>query len=638
MFDFRKVEQDTLRFWKENKIFEKSLENRKKAKRFVFWEGPPTANGLPHIGHFLTRVYKDVYGRYKTMRGFYVLRKAGWDTHGLPVEIEVEKELGFKNKKDIEKFGIAEFNKKAKASVWKYKAEWEEMTRRTGFWLDTDNPYITYENKYIESLWAIIKKIWDKKLLYLAHRVVPFCTRCGTPLSSHEVAQGYKTVTDKSVTVKFLIFNPKSPVGDLGSPLRDFEFLNKLKIPKNSKLYILAWTTTPWTLPGNVALAVGKDIEYVVVEQNGENYILAKDLVEKVFEPTTYNLQPTTYKGSALVGLEYEPLFDIKELKSEKSYRIYDSDFVSTEEGTGVVHTAVMYGEDDYELGTKIGLPKFHTVDEQGRFVGVSPELDGKYVKDPETEELVIRQLEIRNLLLKVENFEHDYPFCWRCDTPLIYYAKESWFIKMSALRDKLLKNNSKVNWTPEHIKEGRFGQWLKEGKDWAFSRERYWGTPLPIWKCGSCGEFLTVGSMDELDKYRYKPKNEFYILRHGHSEKNGEEGREIISSKVEADKYHLTKNGVEQIQKVVKQLKKLGGVDRVIASPFIRTQETAKIVAEELGLKVQTEPLLGEFQHGVLCEGMTHAFCVANHMANQGWETKTADGESWKDVRRRMS
>ena len=283
MFDFKKIEQETLSFWKENKIFKKSLDSRKKAKSFVFFEGPPTANGLPHIGHFLTRVYKDLYGRYKTMRGFYILRKAGWDTHGLPVEIEVEKELGFKNKKDIDKYGIAEFNKKAKENVWKYKAKWEEMTRRTGFWLDTDNPYITYENKYIESLWAIIKKIWDKKLLYLAHRVVPFCTRCGTPLSSHEVAQGYRTITDKSVIVKFKILNLKFLKPELFKNL-------KLEI-KNSPIYILAWTTTPWTLPGNVALAVGKNIDYVVVESNGENYILAKELVEKVFEPTTYNPQ-----------------------------------------------------------------------------------------------------------------------------------------------------------------------------------------------------------------------------------------------------------------------------------------------------------------------------------------------------------
>ncbi|MBI4158047.1 MAG: class I tRNA ligase family protein [Candidatus Yanofskybacteria bacterium] len=654
MFDFRKVEQETLSFWKENKIFEKSLESRKKAKKFVFWEGPPTANGLPHIGHFLTRVYKDVYGRYKTMRGFFVLRKAGWDTHGLPVEIEVEKELGFKSKKDIEKFGIAEFNKKAKENVWKYKTEWEEMTRRTGFWLDTDNPYITYENKYIESLWAIIKKIWDKKLLYLAHRVVPFCTRCGTPLSSHEVAQGYRRITDKSVFVKFKVKSLKFKSPELKNLETD-----------NLQTYILAWTTTPWTLPGNVALAVGKDIDYVAVEKDGECFILAKDLVEKVFGSTALlRYCATALKGSDLVGLEYEPLFDVEEFKSDKSYRIYDADFVSTAEGTGVVHTAVMYGEDDYDLGTKVGLPKFHTVDEQGKFVGVGHGLDGLYVKDKVTEDKIIEYLTSNNQLLTSNFYEHDYPFCWRCDTPLIYYAKESWFIKMSSVNKQLLENNKKINWFPKHIKEGRFGQWLKEGKDWAFSRERYWGTPLPIWVCpngnfqfpisnfqtnpkskipnskheNGCGNYFVAGSLEDLDKYRYKPKNEFYILRHGHSEKNGQGGKEIISSIIANDKYHLTEEGKEQVRNAAKKLKKLGDVDVIIASPFIRTQETAKIVAEELGLKVETEPLLGEFQHGVLCEGMTHVFCIANHTANQGWETKTADGESWKDVRRRMS
>ena len=639
MFDLNKIEKKVLSFWKENEIFDKSLENRKGAKRFIFWEGPPTANGLPHIGHFLTRVYKDVYGRYKTMRGFFVSRRAGWDTHGLPVEIEIEKELGFKNKKDIEKYGIAEFNKKAKESAWKYKAEWEEMTRRTGFWLDTGNPYITYENKYIESLWAIIKKIWDKELLYLAHRVVPFCTRCGTPLSSHEVAQGYKTITDRSVIVKFLISTEIPGLKHREPSPSKSEFLNKLKYQNsNTKTYILAWTTTPWTLPGNVALAVGKDIDYAIVEQNGENYILAKDLIEKVFgQNSKFKIHNSEFKGSDLVGLEYEPLFDVKELKSDKSYKVYDADFVSTQEGTGVVHTAVMYGEDDYNLGVKAGLPKFHTVDEQGKFINVGAELDGMYVKSKATEDKIIEILNTKYLIFNALDYEHDYPFCWRCGTPLLYYAKESWFIKMSALNKRLLENNQKINWIPGHIKEGRFGQWLKEGKDWAFSRERYWGTPLPVWKCGDCGDFFTAGSINDLEEYRYKPGNEFYILRHGHSEKNGNGGNEIISSKVESDKYHLTEDGKEQIKKAAQKLKK-SGVNMIIASPFIRTRETAEIVANELGLEFKIEPLLGEFQHGSLCEGRTHNFCVISHMPSQEWETKTADGESWKDTRRRMS
>jgi isoleucyl-tRNA synthetase len=615
--DFHKKEEKILNFWKDNNIFEKSLENRRSAGRrsFVFFEGPPTANGLPHIGHFLTRIYKDVFGRYKTMRGYFVLRKAGWDTHGLPVEIEIEKELGFKNKKDIEAYGIDNFNKKAKESVWKYKNEWEQMTRKMGFWLDMSDPYVTYKNQYIESLWSIIKKIWDRKLLYLAHRVVPFCTRCGTPLSSHEVAQGYKLTKEKSVYIKFKL-----------KPNNKFQ----------ENTYILAWTTTPWTLPGNVALAVGKNIRYVQVGKDGEKFIIAKDLAEKVIG-TDYNVEKEI-KGNDLVGMEYEPLFNVEKLKSDKSYKIYDADFVSTTDGTGVVHTAVMYGEDDYDLGTKIGLPKFHTVDEQGKFIHVGYGLDGIYVKAKGVDEKVIEILQQNGNFLKTEDYEHDYPFCWRCDSPLLYYAKESWFIKMSAVNKELLANNKKVNWIPEHIKEGRFGQWLKEGKDWAFSRERYWGTPLPIWKCNDCGEFITVGSLEDLEKNRYKSKNEFYVLRHGHSIKNGYgDNPPILNSVLEKDKYPLTPDGKKQAQDVAKKLKKMGGVDVIISSPFLRTKETAQIVAEELGIKIHLDDRIMEFQHDSMCEGKTSHVCGMKFEKGD-WENKALDGESWKDLKKRMS
>src|SRR3989344_974294 len=478
-YDFDSVEKKILDYWKTHKIFEKSLaKNRKsgffcKTKKFVFFEGPPTANGLPGIHHVLARVYKDIICRFKTMQGFFVLRKAGWDTHGLSVEIEIEKELGFTSKKDIESYGIDKFNKKAKESVWKYKKEWEKMTTRMGYWLDLDNPYITYENEYIESVWAIIKKIWDRGLLVKAHKVVPFCTRCGTPLSSHEVAQGYKKVTERSVYLKF-------------------------KIKDKENTYILAWTTTPWTLPGNVALAVGIDIDYVLAEKDGNNYILAKELVGKVLESANIVKE---FKGKELIGMEYEPLFAVEELKSEASYKIYEADFVATAEGTGVVHTAVMYGEDDYVLGTKLGLPKIHTVDEQGKFKDIVPDFAGQFVKSGKTENLIVEKLKNEGKLFKEENYEHDYPFCWRCDSPLLYYAKDSWFIKMSAVNKELLANNETINWVPDHIKEGQFGQWIKEGKDWAFSRERYWGTPLPIWECGKCNHRDVIGSIKEIEE-----------------------------------------------------------------------------------------------------------------------------------------
>ena len=389
-------EKEVLEFWENHKIFQKSIEQRKGSKRFVFFEGPPTANGKPGIHHFLGRAFKDLYGRYKTMRGFFVLRRAGWDTHGLPVEIEVEKELGFKNKKDIEEFGIAKFNKKAKENVWKYKNQWEEMTKSMGFWIDLENPYITYENKYIESVWWILKKLFEKKLLYQGHKILPYCTRCGTALSSHEVAQGYKDITETSVYVKFKIKNPET---------------HNLK----PETYLLVWTTTPWTLPGNLALAVGKNIEYVVAEYGNDYLILAKDRIEKTFgSATNYKLQTTSYKGSDLVGLEYEPLFDIQTLKSPTSYKVYDADFVTTEEGTGIVHTAVMYGEDDYELGKKVGLPTHHTVDGQGKFTDDLKEFAGQNVKTAEPE--IIKYLDKNNLLFKIISF------C-NCIFSLVFYT-----------------------------------------------------------------------------------------------------------------------------------------------------------------------------------------------------------------------
>jgi len=447
---------------------------------FTFYEGPPTANGQPGIHHVLARAFKDLIPRFKTMQGYLVERKAGWDTHGLPVELEVEKKLKISGKPEIEKYGIEKFNTECQKSVWQYKEEWEKLTERIGFWLDMENPYITYDKDYVETLWWIFKKIYDRGFLYQGYKVVPQCPRCGTALSSHEVAQGYKAITEPSVYIKFKVTkgNDLAASGD----------------------FILSWTTTPWTLPGNVALAVGIDFAYVKVSQKGQNYILAKELLDII--EGDYKIEKE-FKGSALVGIEYEPLFAGAIPKDTPNYqnafKVYKADFVTTADGTGIVHTAVMYGEDDYNLGAQVDLPKYHTVDENGYFLSSVAKWSGQFVKDKKVEEEITADLDLRGLLFKTEDYTHDYPFCWRCHTPLLYYAKDSWFIKMSALREQLIKENKKINWIPAHIKEGRFGEWLVQVKDWAISRERYWGTPLPIWQCSACKQIKVIGSYQEL-------------------------------------------------------------------------------------------------------------------------------------------
>lgn len=483
MVQFPELENKWLTYWRRYKIFDKTLSKPSPAGKFVFFEGPPTANGKPGIHHVLARAFKDLIPRYKTMRGYHVDRKAGWDTQGLPVELQVEKELGFGGKPDIEKYGVKEFNERCRADVWKYKEEWEKLTERMGFWLDLANPYITYERSYIESLWWIFKQIDKAGLLYQDYKVLPHCPRCGTALSSHEVALGYKNVDERAVYVKFKIKSHH-----LGHHFAD-------------RGYILSWTTTPWTLPGNVALAVKGDIVYVQVEVGGESLILSKDRLTTVMADQTYRVI-REFTGEELVGWEYEPLFNIKPLQNEKSQRIYTADFVTVTEGTGVVHTAVMYGEDDFNLGKQVGLPTYHTVDESGNFTVNVPLVAGRFVKDKEVEEVILSDLRKRGLLFKEEIYNHDYPFCWRCSTPLLYYAKPSWFIKMSALRTELKAANEKINWYPQHIKYGRFGEWLEGIKDWAVSRERYWGTPLPIWRCDYCQHKLVVGSLAELMGY----------------------------------------------------------------------------------------------------------------------------------------
>ena len=471
--DFVQREKEILSFWKDNKIFEKSIESRKDGEVFTFFDGPPTANGKPHIGHILTRVVKDIIPRYKTMKGYKVLRKAGWDTHGLPVELEIEKKLGISGKPQIEEYGVEPFIKQCKDSVFTYESLWRTMSDRVGFWADMDNPYVTYHNSYIESVWWALKQIWDKGLLYKGHKIVPYCPRCGTSLSSHEVAQGYKDVKDKSAYAKFLVKGTTN------------EFL-------------LAWTTTPWTLPSNLALTVNADEYYVKVALNDEKYILAEALVSKVFVEEEKPEVIQKCKGIELKGLEYEPLFDYAKdiVKDQKAYYVVCDSYVTLTDGTGIVHCAPAFGEDDARVGKDNNLPFVQLVNEEGKFLKEVTDWAGVFVKD--ADEDIIKKLKQENKLLKAENYEHSYPFCWRCDTPLLYYARDTWFIAMTKVRDMLVKNNNTVNWMPDNIKQGRFGNFLENVIDWGLSRERYWGTPLPIWEC-SCGHKEAIGSIEQL-------------------------------------------------------------------------------------------------------------------------------------------
>lgn len=478
--DFPELEEQVLELWKENRIFSKSLEIRKGEPRYIFYEGPPTANGLPGLHHVLARVFKDLFPRYKTMRGYLVDRRAGWDTHGLPVELEVEKELGLKSKREIEEFGIARFNDLCKESVFRYVEEWERMTERIGFWIDMDDPYVTLKNEYIESVWWILKQLWDKDLIYQGFKVVPYCPRCGTPLSDHEVALGYRQADDPSVFVRF--------------PLRD-----------EPDTYFLVWTTTPWTLPGNVALAVGEDLDYAIVRQDGERLILARDLVEEVIQGD-YEITHVV-KGQEMVEerLHYRPLFTF--LPPEKdAYYVVAGDFVSTEDGTGIVHIAPAFGAEDMEVGQTHDLPVFQTVNERGEFIDAVTPWRGLFVKQADPQ--IIEELENRGLLYGSGTYTHTYPFCWRCASPLLYYARPTWYIETSRVQDRLLANNQRINWVPEHIRDGRFGNWLENNVDWALGRERYWGTPLPAWVCQECGERKFIGSVQELEEGAGRPLN----------------------------------------------------------------------------------------------------------------------------------
>ena len=468
--NFVEREKEVEKLWRERNVFKRSIDQREGCDVFTFYDGPPTANGKPHIGHILTRVMKDMIPRYRTMKGYKVLRKAGWDTHGLPVELEVEKKLGLDGKKQIEAYGMESFIKQCKESVWKYLHEWERMSERIGYWADMENPYVTYDNNYIESVWWSLKRIHEMGLLYKGYKVVPYCPRCGTALSSHEVAQGYKDVEDMTAFVRFKV--------------------------RGEDKYLMAWTTTPWTLPSNVALCVNADEDYTEFKWDGRVCIMAKALIKQVVGDAEIE-EIKTVKGAELVGMEYEPLFNCADTAGKKAFYVVADGYVTLTEGTGIVHIAPAFGEDDARVGHQNDLPFVQLVGPDGKFVEGTP-WAGTFVK--QADPTILDELEQKGLLVKKEKHSHNYPFCWRCDTPLIYYARSTWFIRMTAVRDNLVANNRSVNWLPDNIKEGRMGNFLENVIDWGLSRERYWGTPLPIWTC-ECGHMHVIGSIEELKR-----------------------------------------------------------------------------------------------------------------------------------------
>lgn len=647
--DVARREEEILAFWQEHKIFEKTLEKPSPKGEFIFYEGPPTANGRPGVHHLESRAFKDAIPRYRTMRGYHVPRRAGWDTHGLPVEIEVEKELGFKGKKDIEAYGIAAFNKKCRESVFRYVDEWQKFTERIGYWVDQGRAYFTFDPSYMESVWSIVKKVHDDGRLYKDYKVLPWCSRCGTALSSHELAQGYAEIKDLSLTVKFALTDEPNT-------------------------HFLAWTTTPWTLPGNVALAVGEDIEYVKVkdiyisgtateplgtevrkgsEVRTEHYILAKDIFLKRKEEFVKNRffknqTPEiveTIKGRDLVGVSYKSLYpyahelapESEKPKFGKAYQVYPADFVTTEEGTGIVHTAVMYGQDDFELGTHAGLPKVHLVAPDGTFVPGAGFLAGRSVKDGDLAVDILKDLQGKSLLFSKENHVHTYPFCWRCKERIIYYARDSWYIRMEDLRATLVAENSKVNWEPSHIREGRMGEWLRGAKDWALSRERYWGTPLPVWESEPAGqapiERVVVGSVEELKARTKRSGNRYFVMRHGEAENNLRGELDSTDEK----KWPLTSRGRDQARKAGKDLHN-EGITKVIASPFARTRETALLVTETLGLDTSViafDDRIRDFRFGEL-SGTSHT-AFNERRKSMMYTDRVPGGASYEDEKNRF-
>ncbi|MEA1937351.1 MAG: class I tRNA ligase family protein, partial [Patescibacteria group bacterium] len=652
--NFPEMEKNVLKFWRKNKIFKKSVEGRggsRPAPTYSFFDGPPFATGLPHYGHVVANLMKDVVPRYWTMRGYKVERRWGWDCHGLPVENLIEKERKIKNKQEIEEWGVDNFNKACCDSVLRYADEWKKFIPRIGRWVDMENDYRTMDWKYTESIWWVFSELYKKGLVYEGYKSMHICPRCETTLSNFEVTQEYKYITDLSATVKFR--------------LKAGQKIGNFKIDENT--FVLAWTTTPWTLPGNVALAVGGSIKYQVVSIKGKNeeYILAKDIYDELYNKDDKNPMKLAFdlvyadnkkegekavkgpkeiiefKGKELVGLEYEPLFDYyskkEDLKNkENGWKIYAGDFVTTEEGTGVVHIAPAFGDDDMKMAEKHNLPFVQHVGMNGRFrdevvdfrergdflthpirfanypsqegnksqegneknksnetgVGLGREVKPK--RNPrETDEKIVKWLEENNKLFSKENYKHSYPHCWRCDTPLLNYATSSWFVKVTEIKDKMVKNNQKVNWTPEYIKDGRFGKWLEDARDWAVSRSRFWGAPLPIWRCGKCKKIEVINSIDDLRSKTPQKITKFILLRHGESESN------VLKVKAGgSNKYGLTEKGIRQCETVAKDLKNQK-IDFIVTSPIKRAKQTTKIINKELNLEVIENDLVKEYDFG---------------------------------------
>ncbi len=605
-YNANEIEKKVLEFWDNGKIFEKSIKQRKNKPLFSFFDGPPFLSGTPHYGHILATAIKDAITRYKTMAGFKVERRVGWDCHGLPVEYLIEKDLGIKSKKDIEKLGIEKFNNACRASGIGSLDVFEKTLKRVGRWADYSNSYFTWDNDYIESVWWVFKKLWDQNLIYKDYRVSPYCPRCETPLSNFEVNQGYKETKDNSIFVKF----KKKAAGET---------------------YFLAWTTTPWTLPGNVALAVAPNVKYVLVKQGSESYILAKDLLKVLNGP--YKILKE-FKGKDLEGEEYEPLFgsisrqNIDNIKN--AFKILPADFVSTEDGTGIVHTAAMYGEDDFRLGKKYKLPMFHTVDESGNFKDCVHEWEGKFVKSVELE--IIHKLQSRGLIYRTEEITHTYPFCWRCDSPLLYYALDSWYVAVTKIKSHLVKNNKKINWVPAHLKEGRFGNWLKDARDWGISRNRFWGAPFPVFKCDS-GHFSAFGSLQELSDAVPKSGNKYFVLRHGGASSND---LDFLSSYPEKTNNGLTKKGITQVEKTADKLKNKK-IDLIFSSDLLRTKETAQIVSKKTGVKIEFDKRLREWDFGILNGQPIEKLNQFYGNEINRFKKAPVKGESLTDVRSRM-